>query len=727
MTTPALLAALDTAALALAVLDAEAKDIGPGDRPAPGGAEPNTFGLPAGTAIRKTLVRFLRRQAARVLGRVRRDPLAVTSADLSVTDWTDAMTAAMTPVLRPIWDAGGKKLYGEVGLSPGAWEVVSPELAPLIEKQSFWLSSETNKKTSLDLAAAHQGVRDALKEGLIEKGESLDWLTERVKDVFDGAETWRARRIAATEAARAQNTASLEAARRSGVVGAKRLLVSGDACFGAGSKILKVEGGNIVPVGIETIEPGDMVIGGSGWPRRVLAFAARRHRGDVVRGPGFIATPDHRFLTHDGWRPIGEYTVEAGGRIGDLVVRKPEYVPAAFQEVSRLSFIFGGNLRHGMPVHPVTEDDQVEIVDHEIDDPSVVHGHLFPEGDAGSREGLRHRDFETGAVLLDAVIVDVGAVQGTEIAFGPLRRTYPAREFGEGFTAGCTDAGNPLLPGGIAITEHHGSMVLAGTFPGTELLVGLFPGEPSGTESTAALVARFVGELGDVRVHHPGEFHAFPAATGSRAQEASGDPEFFAADLTGDDRGFVVAKPRLAATVEAAEPLAPLDVLLMGPVGLGASFAGQDFGPVRIPCDPVAGLATVLPAAIDFLAATGEILPALGASQGDFHPGIVPSPLTIVNTFDALVYDIEIEGDHSFLLPCGLIAHNCPICHKVKASEPAGGWPLDATMYDDGQGHEFYSEAPCPPLHVHCQCSITYVISKEFSGDNGDGEEGTDG
>jgi hypothetical protein len=228
MTSPALLAALDTATLALAVLDAEAKDTGPGDRP--GGAEPNTFHLPAGTAIRKTLVRFLRRQAARVLGKVRRDPLAVTPADLSVTDWTDAMTSAMTPVLRPIWDAGGKTLYGEVGLDPKSWEVVSPELAPLIEKQSFWLSSETNKKTSLDLAAAHQGLRDALKEGLVEEGESLDWLTERVKDVFDGAETWRARRIAATEAARAQNTASLEAARRSGVVSAKRLLLSSDSC-----------------------------------------------------------------------------------------------------------------------------------------------------------------------------------------------------------------------------------------------------------------------------------------------------------------------------------------------------------------------------------------------------------------------------------------------------------------------------------------------------------------
>ena len=65
---------------------------------------------------------------------------------------------------------------------------------------------------------------------MVEKGDSVAELTKRVKKVFDGAETWRARRIAATEAARAVHAAQLQAAEDSEVVAGLEWLVSDDAC-----------------------------------------------------------------------------------------------------------------------------------------------------------------------------------------------------------------------------------------------------------------------------------------------------------------------------------------------------------------------------------------------------------------------------------------------------------------------------------------------------------------
>jgi hypothetical protein len=222
--TPTLARALSVARLGLAVLDIEAKERAPGRETA------NPFGLPAGTPIRRTLTRFFRRQLARIFDRLPRDPLAEVPAAFDVTDWTDEMTSAMTPVIRPYWDRGGKRLYAEVGLDPKSWEVVSPALAPKIREQSFFFCQSTNESTTLRLQAAHAELRRALDEGLVQGGESLPWLTKRVSGIYTGLTRQHAGMIAATEASRAQHAAQFEAARESEVVKGFRWMLSGDAC-----------------------------------------------------------------------------------------------------------------------------------------------------------------------------------------------------------------------------------------------------------------------------------------------------------------------------------------------------------------------------------------------------------------------------------------------------------------------------------------------------------------
>jgi hypothetical protein len=226
--TPTLTRALSVARLGLAVLDL---DIETKERaPAPGRETANPFGLPAGTPIRRTLVRFFRRQFARIFDRLPRDPIAEVPAAFDVTDWTDEMTSAMTPVIRPYWDKGGKRLYAEVGLDPKAWSVTSPALAPQVREQAFHFCQSTNESTTLRLQAAHAELRRALDEGLVNGGESLPWLTKRVNGIYTGLTKSHAGMIAATEASRATHLAQESAAYDSGVIAGWEWLLSSDAC-----------------------------------------------------------------------------------------------------------------------------------------------------------------------------------------------------------------------------------------------------------------------------------------------------------------------------------------------------------------------------------------------------------------------------------------------------------------------------------------------------------------
>lgn len=198
-------------------------------------AEKNTFGLPQGEPIRRALVRAFRRQRAAVLDSLGGKDLAGDLPRLTwlAPDWreeTDRMAAEMTPILTAYWDASGRDLFATVGLDPENWRVVDPNVRKQIEGAAFEFCEATNATTSYSLMEARLNLARELTEGVVFGGDTTDELTKRVKAVFRDAETWRARRIATTEAARAIHAAELESSRQSGVVLGLEWLLSADAC-----------------------------------------------------------------------------------------------------------------------------------------------------------------------------------------------------------------------------------------------------------------------------------------------------------------------------------------------------------------------------------------------------------------------------------------------------------------------------------------------------------------
>lgn len=199
----------------------------------------NTFGLPRGHAIRKALVGVFREQRKAALNAVRRekafkaldghDPLA----GLNLPDFGPGslkMSERMTPLLEVLWDHAGRKFNSRLGLDPDAWKVTDPHTQRMIETASLNFCESTNQTTTLALQDALKRTREELVAGVVESGESLAKLTKRVNTVFDQAERWRARRIAASEASRAVHSAQEESARQSGVVAGWEWLLSADAC-----------------------------------------------------------------------------------------------------------------------------------------------------------------------------------------------------------------------------------------------------------------------------------------------------------------------------------------------------------------------------------------------------------------------------------------------------------------------------------------------------------------
>ena len=73
---------------------------------------------------------------------------------------------------------------------------------------------------------------------------------------------------------------------------------------------------------IETLRPGDLVIGGSGELKPVVSIQPQKFEGEIVRltvkQKCVSSTPNHRFLTHRGW-------IRADGlKVGDVLVQSIE-------------------------------------------------------------------------------------------------------------------------------------------------------------------------------------------------------------------------------------------------------------------------------------------------------------------------------------------------------------------------------------------------------------------
>jgi hypothetical protein len=198
-----------------------------------GMAEANTYGLPRGQSIRRALKVIFRAQRTQML-----EVLEPKQKDFDPLpdDWPDfelgalPMSARMTPLITPLWDEGGSRLFARIGLDPDRWQVVSPHVEAKIRQSALNFCAATNATTGEQLQLALSRTREELIAGVVTTGESVKQLTNRVKSVFENAETWRARRIAQSEASRAVHAAAETAAEQSGLVAGWEWLLSSDAC-----------------------------------------------------------------------------------------------------------------------------------------------------------------------------------------------------------------------------------------------------------------------------------------------------------------------------------------------------------------------------------------------------------------------------------------------------------------------------------------------------------------
>lgn len=196
--------------------------------------EANTYGLPNGNDLTVALRRWLKRQLRWLLGNVPTIGAPLPAGALDVTDWTDPMARAFTPLLSAYWKQGYDGKVGELGARTGLdldeFAVVSETLAPSIARQAFDFCNSTNATTTQTLAEAHQALREALHAELVTKDEAEVGLVDRIQAIYQGMSESKARQIGMTESSRALHTAQEVAAINSGVVAGKEILISADAC-----------------------------------------------------------------------------------------------------------------------------------------------------------------------------------------------------------------------------------------------------------------------------------------------------------------------------------------------------------------------------------------------------------------------------------------------------------------------------------------------------------------
>ncbi len=220
----------------------------------------NTYNLPEGTAIQRVLVKFFQDQRAAIVAWMNREhqkflPFALPRTVLvecklfppkkfpsfdSLGLGNKELAKRVRPHIATIWEDTGIKMMAKLRAArvkhkmhrkdlSTAFDVTNQNIAWAIDTASFRFAKSTNDSTSLELDDAIDQLRESMIEGM-EEGDTLSALTDRVKEVFDGAEDYRAARIANTESSRAYHEAQGMAAEESGVVTGFQWLASDAAC-----------------------------------------------------------------------------------------------------------------------------------------------------------------------------------------------------------------------------------------------------------------------------------------------------------------------------------------------------------------------------------------------------------------------------------------------------------------------------------------------------------------
>jgi len=170
-------------------------------------------------------------------------------AFVPVGDWDASLAADAFPVISMIFKDGGNKLLGRVGASPKVYDVFNPKAAEYARQATLDFAKSTMDSTTKDLNQALAETREAIASGL-EVGSTVNELSDRVGEIFDGLEDSRCKMIAQTESARAYNFGLRDSAKESGVVKELRWLTTSDPC----PVCLELEG-TLIPLDSDDLPP----------------------------------------------------------------------------------------------------------------------------------------------------------------------------------------------------------------------------------------------------------------------------------------------------------------------------------------------------------------------------------------------------------------------------------------------------------------------------------------
>lgn len=563
-----------------------------------------------------------------------------------------------------------------------------PDVLDAIEEEQYYFAEKINQATA-------DALKDELYAGM-ENGEGIDELTERIEQLYEGWEGYRAERIARTESARAYSNGHIEAWRSTGVVQNKVWVSAADACFAFDSLVLKYEEGKILPVKIGTIKENDFIIGKSGLPRKVIGTSHKEYSGDVIRGECFTATPDHMFFTDSGnWRPIGEYVTKTFFRRAiDFFISKAKNIPSAFCKIFILPLIFLRNAWSSMPIYTITLDNKIPLSYKEIHSPFVIHRDLFFKRDTLRTKQGSHPQFNSCSTAERLYISNV-AMNGTIIFNCSFMFMKARRKLKEFFSACSACTSNFLFIKGVIDASHLLRMMSISAFTRAKLRMTSFLKETI-TLFTSSLNVRWI-----FRIKHHSHTMAFATAI----------LRFLRFYIRKNSKWFVTYLTILVLPTKRA--------FILMTTSLTADLSSVFFKKISSYLIYIKGFITSC------------------ASFYSSHKDILSCQRLQVKPFCGLVYDIQVEDDHSFTLANGMVAHNCPFCLDMNGTVVG----LDETFLDEGEEQDVewggkditlsqdYSDVKGPPLHPNCRCALVGELSDEkmMSLKGGEGSGSWDG
>lgn len=153
---------------------------------------------------------------------------ATPKVQMDLSDWNKELEDRTLPVFRMICKKSAERILYKLGTANETIGVVSDKLEETAKNLCMQFCDETNQTTSLLIQDAMGKLREEMEQGLV-SGDYSSELTARVQKIFEGAEEYRAYRIAITEESRFRQVSEYTSCKETGVE-KKKFLLSSNPC-----------------------------------------------------------------------------------------------------------------------------------------------------------------------------------------------------------------------------------------------------------------------------------------------------------------------------------------------------------------------------------------------------------------------------------------------------------------------------------------------------------------